>query len=190
MSRSRRRRPRLPSPPIKRTRRRSHPWRFTVAVAGVAAAAFLTVVYWPLDDKLEHLDPRLEQMLAVEPEPGTAAPNADRFVCDVAYVNDGDTLRCQDGTRIRLHAVAARESDETCSPGHPCPAASAASATAELRRLAANRTITCERIGQSYNRVAAICWTPADVEINCAMIRSGTTVVWDRFNRERAICRS
>lgn len=191
MSRSRRRRPRLPSPPVKRARRRSHPWRFAVAVACVAAAAFLTVVYWPLDDELERMAPKLEQMLAVEPESGTAtAPNIDRFACDVAYVNDGDTLRCEDGTRIRLHAVAARETDETCSPGHPCPAASAASATAELRRLAARRTISCERIGESYNRVTAICWTPADVEINCAMIRSGTAVVWDRFNQERAICRS
>ena len=162
----------------------------------MAAAAFLTVVYWPLDDKLERLDPRLEQMLAVKPEPeperepGSPAPPADRFVCDVAYVTDGDTLRCEDGTRIRLHAVAAREADETCSPGHPCPTASAASATAELRRLASNRRLSCERIGQSYNRITAICWTPTDVEINCAMIRSGTTVVWDRFNRERAICRS
>lgn len=191
MSRSRRRRPRLPSPPAKRTRRRSHSWRFAVTVAGVAAAAFMTVVYWPLDEELERLDPRLEQMLAVEPEPKPAVtPAADRFACVVAYVNDGDTLRCQDGTRIRLHAVAARETDETCSSGHPCPTASAASATAELRRLAGNRMITCERIGQSYNRVTAICWTPDDVEINCAMIRSGTTVVWDRFNRERPICRS
>ena len=190
MSRSRRRRPRLPSPPVKRIRRRSHPWRFAVAVAGVAAAAFLTVVYWPLDDELERLVPKVEQMLAVKSKQTAAAPTADRFACDVAYVNDGDTLRCEDGTRIRLHAVAARETDETCSPGHPCPTASAASATAELRRLAANRTNTCERIGQSYNRITAICWTPADVEINCAMIRSGTTVVWDRFNRERAICRS
>ena len=197
MSRFRRRRPRLPSPPAKRTRRRNRPWRFAVAVACVAAAAFLTVVYWPLDDDFERLIPKLEQMLAVEPEPEpepetgpAAAAIADRFACDVAYVNDGDTLRCEDGTRIRLHAVAAREADETCSPGHPCPAASAASATAELRRLAANRTITCERIGQSYNRITAICWTPANVEINCAMIRSGTTVVWDRFNQERAICRS
>lgn len=193
MSRYRRRRPRPPSPPRKRARRRSHPWRFAVAVACVAAAAFLTVVYWPLDDELERLAPKLEQMLAMEPEPElgpSATRTADRFACDVAYVNDGDTLRCQDGTRIRLHAVAARETDETCSAGHPCPAASAASAAAELRRLASNRTISCERIGQSYNRVTAICWTPADVEVNCAMIRSGTTVVWDRFNRERPICRS
>lgn len=193
MSRSRRRRPHLPPHPGKRNHRRSHPWRFAVAVASVAAASFLTVVYWPLDDELERLAPKLERMLAMDPEPeaGSAAvPTSDLFACDVAYVNDGDTLRCEDGTRIRLHAVAARETDETCSPGHPCPAASAASATAELRRLAGNRMITCERIGQSYNRVTAICWTPADEEINCAMLRSGTTVVWDRFNRERAICQS
>ena len=192
MSRSRRR-PRLPSPPSKEHAVAAITWRFGAAVAGVAAAAFLTVVYWPLDDDLERLVPKLERMVAVEPEPETgsaAAPTGDRFACDVAYVNDGDTLRCEDGTRIRLHAVAARETDETCSPGHPCPNASAASATAELRRLAANRTLSCERIGESYNRITAICWTPADVEINCAMIRSGTTVVWDRFNRERAICRS
>jgi len=112
----------------------------------------------------------------------------DRFSCAVAYVNDGDTLRCADGTRVRLHAVAARESDETCSPGHPCPAASAASAKAELERLVIGLTITCSQTGRSYNRITAICWTPAEVEVNCAMIRSGTAVVWKRFDRQEPIC--
>ncbi|MFN3627287.1 MAG: thermonuclease family protein [Parvibaculum sp.] len=111
-----------------------------------------------------------------------------RFACQVAYVNDGDTLRCKDGTRIRLHAVAAREFDETCSPGHPCPTASAAAAKAELERLVTGSTISCRRVGRSYNRVTAICWTPRNVEVNCAMIRSGTTVVWERFNRQEPIC--
>lgn len=116
--------------------------------------------------------------------------STSRFSCSVAYVNDGDTLRCADGTRVRLHAVAARESDETCSPGHPCPTASAASAKTQLERLVIGSTITCSQTGRSYNRVTAICWTPAEVEVNCAMIRSGTTVVWERFNREQSICRS
>jgi len=160
--------------------------RFGAAVAAVAAAGFATVFYWPLDDDLSRLVPKIEQMLDVRTPP----PAADRFLCNVAYVNDGDTLRCTDGTRVRLHAVAAREADETCSPGHPCPVATAASATAELRRLTANRTISCEPVGQSYNRVTAICWTPAEVEINCAMIRSGTTLVWEKFDRQRALCRS
>lgn len=117
-----------------------------------------------------------------------AVTSTSRFSCSVAYVNDGDTLRCADGTRVRLHAVAARESDETCSPGHPCPAASAASAKAELARLVAGSTISCSQTGRSYNRVTAICWTPAEVEVNCAMIASGTTVLWERFDRKRPVC--
>ena len=73
------------------------------------------------------------------PDHATASvrPSEAELSCDVAYVHDGDSLRCQDGARIRLHAVAARETDETCSPGHPCPAASGAAATAsgEGRKL-------------------------------------------------------
>ncbi len=160
--------------------------QFGTVVAAVAAAVFATAFYWPLDDDLSRLVPKIGQMLDVQ----ASQPAAERFLCEVAYVNDGDTLRCADGTRVRLHAVAAREVDETCSPGHPCPAATAASATTELRRLAANRTISCEPVSQSYNRVTAICWTSAEVEINCAMIRSGTTMVWEKFDRQRALCGS
>lgn len=109
--------------------------------------------------------------------------------CTVAYINDGDTLRCQDGTRIRLHAVSARERDGSCSPGHPCPAATAGAATAQLSRLAGGKTIRCEPTGHSYNRITAICWTPEGEEINCAMVRSGVALLWDRFNRQTALCR-
>lgn len=182
-------RPRRRPRPVRLSRSKPQPFsglRFGVHVTAVAAAGFATAFYWPLDDDLRRLVPKLEQMSAVQAPP----PAADRFLCDVAHVNDGDTLRCTDGTRVRLHAVAAKEADETCSPGHPCPAATGTSATAELRRLAANRTISCEPVGNSYNRVTAICWTPAQVEINCAMIRSGTTLVWEKFDRQRALCRS
>lgn len=117
------------------------------------------------------------------------AVTADTFMCEVASITDGDTLRCRDGTRIRLHAISARETDETCSPGQPCPAATAIAATAELTRLAAGRQLNCERVGRSYNRVTAICADEAGLEINCAMVRSGTALLWDRFNAQRAICR-
>ena len=160
--------------------------KFATLVAASAAAAFATAFHWPLDDELRRFAPQLERM----PDAPAAPASAHHFLCDVDYVNDGDTLRCKDGRRVRLHAVAAREANETCSPGHPCPAATGASATAELRRLAANQTIRCEPVGQSYERVTAICWTPAQLEINCAMIRSGTTLVWAKFNRQRALCRS
>lgn len=110
------------------------------------------------------------------------------FSCRVMSITDGDTLRCWDGTRVRLHAVAARESDETCSLGHPCPSASGASATAKLSELASGQTLQCQQTGTSYNRVTAICQTEANLEINCAMVESGTTLVWPKFNEQRAIC--
>lgn len=119
---------------------------------------------------------------------GLAEQNEARFTCHVASVTDGDTFRCSDGTRIRLHAVAARETDETCSQGHPCPEASAASATAELSKLVDGKTLACLQIGSSYNRVTAICDDQAGLEINCAMVRSGKAVIWPKFNSQRAIC--
>lgn len=128
------------------------------------------------------------QSAARQPAIQQPTVTADTFVCDVSSITDGDTLRCRDGTRIRLHAISARETDETCSPGHPCPGASAAAATAELTRLAAGRQLNCERVGRSYNRVTAICADESGLEINCAMVRSGTALLWDRFNAQRAIC--
>lgn len=124
----------------------------------------------------------------MEAEPSVAEIPSDRFLCNVSSITDGDTLRCSDGTRVRLHAVAARESDETCKPGHPCPSASAASATAMLSSLASGQTLQCEQTGTSYNRVTAVCWNQQNTEINCAMVNSGTTVVWPKFNQQHAIC--
>ncbi len=163
-------------------RRRGRRFLTLASILGVLAA--LAALNWPAADAV---------LLASSPvAEGAAAPlsrpAATGFLCDVAYVNDGDTLRCKDGTRVRLHAVAAREADETCSSGHPCPAASGASATAVLNRLAAGKTLRCEQTGRSYNRVTALCWTPTDEEVNCAMVRSGTTLVWESFNRQRALC--
>ncbi len=116
-----------------------------------------------------------------------AAPVYD-FGCDVAYVNDGDTLRCTDGTRVRIHGISARETDGSCAPGHPCSPASAEVSKAALERLA-GRHVNCIQTGTSYNRVTAICDNEQGVEINCAMVESGAAVVWEKFNRQRAICR-
>ncbi|KGA95319.1 hypothetical protein IL54_4629 [Sphingobium sp. ba1] len=137
--------------------------------AALVIAVGLAVFFWPA-------------------APISSNPAGGGFVCPVGSITDGDTLRCTDGTRVRLHAIAARESDETCSPGHPCPDASAASATTKLKELASGQTLQCRDIGTSYNRVTAICDNEAGVEINCAMVRSGTVVLWERFNREVPIC--
>lgn len=169
--------------PVRRKDHRSA--RFAVAILAMMAAIFIAVLLWPFPDPLRLVGGE------VSPQPvETLERPANRFACEVTYVNDGDTFRCGDGTKVRLHAVAARERDETCSPGHPCPQASAASATAALRALVSGQRLSCEKTGTSYNRITAICWTPSNQEVNCAMVRSGTTVVWDRFSRQRTICAS
>lgn len=148
--------------------------KFIGTVIAVAVAAFAGTLIWPRGEEVHSAQ--------------AAAPVYD-FACDVRYVTDGDTLRCEDGTRVRLHAISAREADGTCSPGHPCSPASATESKAALERLAGDR-ITCVETGTSYNRVTAICHNISGVEINCAMVRSGAAVVWDRYNRERPICRA
>lgn len=170
----------------RRQRRRDRPWTsdlgFILTVALVGLMAFYVTLNW------SQVDDPLPAQTAIAAVPA-AIPGRATLACAVASINDGDTLRCRDGTRIRLHAVAAREADETCSIGHPCPAATAASATHELTRLAAARTIRCQPTGRSYDRVTAICWTPEGEEINCAMIRSGTALVWEKFERQAPLCR-
>jgi len=146
---------------------------FPILLSAVAVAAFSITLLWPSGDKTK----------------AQTLMSADTFACAVSSITDGDTLRCADGTRIRLHAVAARERDETCSVGHPCPNASAASATAKLSELASGQTLQCEQTGTSYNRVTAICWNEQKIEINCAMVQSGTTAIWPKFNNQRPICR-
>jgi len=170
----------------RRQRRRDRPWTsdlgFILTVALVGLMAFYVTLNW------SQVDDPLPAQTAIAAVPA-AIPGRATLACAVASINDGDTLRCRDGTRIRLHAVAAREADETCSIGHPCPAATAAAATHELARLAAARTIRGQPTGRSYDRVTAICWTPEGEEINCAMIRSGTALVWEKFERQAPLCR-
>lgn len=122
------------------------------------------------------------------PSSEQAAAQAD-FRCRVAKVNDGDTLRCQDGTRVRLHAISARETDNSCSPGHPCSATHADEATRVLMRLVSGKMLDCMTTGQSYERVTAICWTPERVEVNCYMVETGAAELWARFDNEIRICR-
>lgn len=157
--------------------------QFVGTVALVAIIAFFGTLMWP----------RSADFLSEEGRGGLASAQDSGwvydFACDVAYVNDGDTLRCRDGTRVRLHAIAARETDGTCTPGHPCPTASASMSTAALTQLAGRR-ITCIQTGTSYERVTAICRNASGVEINCAMVQRGAALVWDRFNRQQPICRS
>lgn len=145
----------------------------------------------PLPEKVTHG----AQRIATDVAPGIFPPSVEQaaseadFRCRVARVNDGDTLRCQDGTRVRLHALSARERDNSCSPGHPCSTTSADEARRILTRLVSGKILDCMTTGQSYERVTAICWTPERVEVNCYMVEVGAAELWERFDNETRICR-
>ena len=116
-----------------------------------------------------------------------AAASDGGFACTVASVTDGDTLRCEEAgadgraIRVRLSGIAARERDGSCSPGHPCPDASAEAATSALRRLAEGEVLRCTPDGETYGRVAAFCSTQRGLDLSCAMVESGTAARWDRY---------
>lgn len=121
------------------------------------------------------------------------------FTCTPTAVWDGDgPIWCAEGPRIRLAGIAARETDGSCSPGHPCPAASAQDARDHLVgllggakgrlstghiRVSARPMLCRSDGGAGGSRTAAWCVTASGVDINCAMIASGRALRWKRYWR-------
>ena len=67
------------------------------------------------------------------------------FTCTPTRVWDGDgPIWCAEGPRIRLAGIAAREIDETCSLGQPCPSVSGTTARDRLANLVGKVTGTAQ----------------------------------------------
>jgi endonuclease YncB( thermonuclease family) len=119
------------------------------------------------------------------------------FACTPVRVWDGDgPLWCAEGPRIRLAGIAARESDGSCRANQPCPRASAAAARDALVDLVGRRrgvtrdghvlvtgpTLACLSEGSGRgDRTAAWCVSPTRGDLSCAMVASGTALVWRRY---------
>lgn len=126
-------------------------------------------------------------------------PAGDTFACTPIRVWDGDgPIWCAEGPRIRLSGVAAREADESCRNGQPCPAASAEAARDALVRLVGRSTgrsgeghvlvagpiMQCRSDGSAGgNRTAAWCVSPIGGDLSCAMVRGGWALRWERYWR-------
>ena len=124
-----------------------------------------------------------------EPETRKVTLNqAGTFACAVASVTDGDTFRCSNGTRIRLSSIDTPEMPGSCQPGRSCAPGNPYAAKAALARLIAGRTVQCEPVGKSYNRIAAWC-SVGGQDLSCAMLRSGHAVALPKFDREGRLCR-
>jgi len=127
-----------------------------------------------------------------------ALAQAAAFACTPVAVWDGDgPIWCEEGPKIRIADIAARESDGTCRPGHPCPASSGAEARDALVQLLGGAkgtlrsghvvvsypTMTCERHGTSYERVNATCELADGRDLGDAMLATNTVLPWPRRQR-------
>jgi endonuclease YncB( thermonuclease family) len=121
------------------------------------------------------------------------------FTCTPTRVWDGDgPIWCAEGPRIRLAGIAARETDGSCRPHHPCPKASADAArnrlvdlvgrpvgrTREGHVLVRGEPMECTSAGAAGgSRTAAWCVQPDGADLSCEMVASGLALRWDRYWR-------
>ena len=113
------------------------------------------------------------------------------FICTVAAVTDADTIRCADGTRVRIAGINAREKDGSCRPGAPCPAMRHAQAQPIVERLTLHKRLSCQPVDRSFKRIVATCRLPSGADLSCAIIASGAALRWESYWRRyrMGVCR-
>jgi endonuclease YncB( thermonuclease family) len=119
---------------------------------------------------------------------GPISPPQGAFSCEVQSVTDGDTFRCSSGTRVRLSSIDTPEMPGSCRSGRTCAPGDPYAAKAALERLISGRTVQCEPVGMSYNRVAAWCHVNG-LDLSCAMVRGGYAISLSEFDKGRRLCR-
>jgi len=131
------------------------------------------------------------------------------FLCTPTLIADGDgPIWCAEGPRIRIAGIAARERDNSCRRGHPCPDASATDAMRALVNLLGGvrgsirfrgaafdhvrvsaATMRCLSIGSAGgNRTGAFCTLADGRDLSCAMLATGTVARWGRYWRRDQHC--
>jgi endonuclease YncB( thermonuclease family) len=98
---------------------------------------------------------------------------AAALTCTSPGVIDGDTLRCGDGTRVRLWGVNSPERHEPAGPA----------ATRALAEIIRAQPLYCTPKGQSYERVVARCFTAKGSDVAREMVKRGHAVDWPKFSK-------
>ena len=109
------------------------------------------------------------------------------FLCTSPTITEGDTVRCADGTRVRLAAVDAPEIT-ACRKGRACAPGDGQEAKRVLAQLVGDQNLSCRATGTSYNRLVAWC-SARGQDLSCAMWRGGYAIRLKQFDRERRLCR-
>lgn len=94
------------------------------------------------------------------------------FVCVSPGVTDGDTLRCRDGTRVRIWGIQAPERHES----------GGSAATRAMSEIVGRADLTCQRKGTSYRRVVARCRLPSGRDVAAELVRQGHAEDWPKFS--------
>jgi len=130
------------------------------------------------------------------------------FRCTPTHVWDGDgPVWCAEGPKLRLSGINARETDGSCTSGHPCPSKDAKWSDArdflvELVGTPTGRqsqhghilvngpTMDCVSVGPAgRDRTGAWCVSPKGGDLSCAMVDSGLAAKWAKFWQGH-ICRN
>lgn len=107
------------------------------------------------------------------------------FVCLVASITDGDTLRCSNGVRVRLAGMDAPEI-HGCPRNRQCTPGDGQASKRALAQIALGKTLTCQSLGKSYNRILATCKI-GSFEPACYMVTHGYAV--KRYSESWRVCR-
>jgi len=110
------------------------------------------------------------------------------LLCLVAAVTDGDTLRCTDGTRLRIAGIQApdRTASTPCRQrraAYTCDDRGYARSRTIVSRLVLRRRLVCRPVGTSYRRVVATCRLPGGGDLSCAVVGAGAAVWWEAYRR-------
>jgi endonuclease YncB( thermonuclease family) len=121
-------------------------------------------------------------------------PAGQTFTCTPIRVWDGDgPVWCEEGPRVRLAGIAAREMDGTCRDNQPCPEADPKDArdalvgligtpvgqSPEGHIIVQGPTMNCLSVGNGTgSRTAAWCTSPRSGDISCVMVAGGWALRW------------
>ncbi|MDH3644286.1 MAG: thermonuclease family protein [Gammaproteobacteria bacterium] len=107
--------------------------------------------------------------------------DARDMISGVASVIDGDTLEIR-GTRIRLHAIDAPESSQTCQRPNGNAWRCGQQAALGLADKIGKRPISCKERGQGrYGRSIAVCHQ-GKIDLNAWLVSKGWAVAFRRYS--------
>lgn len=100
--------------------------------------------------------------------------------CPQPTAVDGDNIRC-DGMNLRVIGVNAREADNSCRRGAPCPQMSGQQARQAMQQLIARGVRYRVHYRDAFGRPVVSAQLPDGRDLSCALIARGAAVRWDRY---------